>query len=1172
MSVLRRGNAPMTDIYRCLRCGAERPGASPEGLCPRCLMQNERDTDVPISGSGVELTVSLEPGSASVLARIAESIGRVPSVMLRDTEATTVPGPVAEPAATSVAGPAARIEKYKLFGEIARGGMGAVLRGRDLDLGRDLAVKVLLESHRDKPDLVKRFVEEAQIGGQLQHPGIVPVYELGAFADSRPYFTMKLVKGRTVADLLCDRTDPADERPRFLAIFAQVCQTMAYAHARGVIHRDLKPSNIMVGSFGEVQVMDWGLAKVLPRGGVADDADAGQSPAHETIIATARRGSEGERSLAGSVMGTPAYMAPEQARGEVGAIDERADVFALGSILCEVLTGEAAFFGRSAGEIHRNAALGDLGDAHARLNSCGADAELIALASGAMAREREDRPRDAGELAERVTAYLGSLELRLRQAELERAAQSARTEEAQARATVERSRRRRTVALAASLLLLAGVGGGGYAYDRSQVRERSANAALAVREVEVLYDQARKSHDDPQKWTDAHAAAAAAAGRLVADLDDPAARRRAAELIQAVEDGANAAAKDRELVATLIDIRSSSSDDRDGSATDAAYREAFRGARIDPDALAPAELAAKVRARPEAVAAPIASALDEWAAARREMRKDRAGSARLVAAVRAVDPDEWRGRLREALDLADRAARRTALLGLADSLGERHLPAVSSALMGKALRDVGERGRAEAVLRAGSQEHPRDVWVNYGLARTLEALGRRGEAIRYYMAARSIQPESAHELAHALEQSGQGEEAVAVFRDLVGLKPENGRHLLCLGRSLHSQGRAADEAAVLARAEAALRKAIALRPDDSEAQMNLGGALRAQGKRDEAIAAFRAAIRIDPDDSDAHLNLGSELQDCGQLVEAVAEHREAIRLSPDDSNAHNSLANDLNYQGKVDESIAEYRAAIRLRPDDVYAHYNLGNALRSQGKAAEAMAEYGEVIRLQPDLAEAHCNLAAELQGQGRFQEALAEHRKGHELGSRRPDWLYPSTEWVRQAERMAALEGRLQAVLRGDDKPRDAAEGLVFADLAYRTRRCGPSVRLYAEAFGADPKLAEDMSAGNRYNAACAAALASAGKGDGRPPLDQKAMAQLRKQAVAWLRADLTFWTKHAGSGPPQAKALVAQTLFHWKQDADLVGLRGEPAAKALPVDEHEACRALWAEVDALLARSQRP
>src|SRR5207245_10308770 len=119
-----------------------------------------------------------------------------------------------------------------------------------------------------------------QIAGQLQHPGIAPVYELGQFPDKRPYFTMKLVKGKTLAALLAARKDPAEDRARFVGVFAQVCQTLAYAHARGVIHRDLKPRHVMVGSFGEVQVMDWGLAKVLAQGGVADEEKAQQ---HQTV-------------------------------------------------------------------------------------------------------------------------------------------------------------------------------------------------------------------------------------------------------------------------------------------------------------------------------------------------------------------------------------------------------------------------------------------------------------------------------------------------------------------------------------------------------------------------------------------------------------------------------------------------------------------------------------------------------------------------------------------------------------------------------------------------------------------------------------------------------------------------------------------------------------------------
>jgi predicted Ser/Thr protein kinase len=191
---------------------------------------------------------------------VVRALGAVP-VQLREP-ATEPPGPIERPGSPEMpaADPSRRLQVH---GEIARGGMGAVFKGRDTDLGREVAVKVLLEAHQGRTELVQRFVEEAQVAGQLQHPGVVPVYEVGQSPDRRPYFTMKLVKGRTLAALLAERKDPSQDRPRLLKVFEQVCQAVAYAHARGVIHRDLKPSNVMVGAFGEVQVMDWGLAKVL---------------------------------------------------------------------------------------------------------------------------------------------------------------------------------------------------------------------------------------------------------------------------------------------------------------------------------------------------------------------------------------------------------------------------------------------------------------------------------------------------------------------------------------------------------------------------------------------------------------------------------------------------------------------------------------------------------------------------------------------------------------------------------------------------------------------------------------------------------------------------------------------------------------------------------------------
>ena len=190
------------------------PPDVPTGTCPACRLRAGLETGAraaPLDDSNDdEVTFGFEPTSPGrVLESLAHSIGSIPRVLLPDTTPDDRDVAVIKPSSDEMPPPGRRGDRYQLFGEIARGGMGAVLKGRDADLGRDLAVKVLLEAHREKPELVRRFVEEAQIGGQLQHPGIVPVYELGTFADSRPYFTMKLVKGRTLAALLHDRDESA---------------------------------------------------------------------------------------------------------------------------------------------------------------------------------------------------------------------------------------------------------------------------------------------------------------------------------------------------------------------------------------------------------------------------------------------------------------------------------------------------------------------------------------------------------------------------------------------------------------------------------------------------------------------------------------------------------------------------------------------------------------------------------------------------------------------------------------------------------------------------------------------------------------------------------------------------------------------------------------------------
>ena len=419
----------------------------------------------------------------SILDQLENQAGGRPQVVLRraesDQDRSSTPGEA----------PRARTKgRYRVDREIGRGGVGRVLAGRDLDLGRVVAMKVLHDHHRQSPQLVRRFVEEAQIGGQLQHPGIVPVYELGLDDEEQPFFTMKLVQGRTLAELLADRASPEEDRHRFLGIFSQVCQTIAYAHTRGVVHRDLKPANIMVGSFGEVQVVDWGLAKVLGQPESVPGAPGEHRTGAETEapLQTVRSRSEAALSEAGTVMGTPAYMPPEQAQGRGASADERSDVFALGAILCEILTASPPYSGPRDLALEK-ARQTSLGEARSRLHEAQADPSLLDLTLRCLAPQPNDRPRHAGILAEEIEHHLASVQARARTAELEAA-------QARVKAAHEQRARRLTLALGGTLLaVLVLVSFGTVWFNREQTRraaEVSNKVGRALEEARLTSAQA----------------------------------------------------------------------------------------------------------------------------------------------------------------------------------------------------------------------------------------------------------------------------------------------------------------------------------------------------------------------------------------------------------------------------------------------------------------------------------------------------------------------------------------------------------------------------------------------------------------------------------------------------------------------------------------------------------
>jgi serine/threonine-protein kinase len=249
--------------------------------------------------------------------------------------------------------------KIRVIEELAPGGMSHIVRASDVALQRELVLKVSPAPREEMPrPQLARFIEEAQITAQLEHPNVVPVHDLGLDPEGRVYFAMKYVRGQSLEQILAKRRKGDEETVaefglrRLLDVFLQVCNAIEYAHARGVVHRDLKPANIMVGDFGEVLVMDWGIAKLMAGGSVETTGDApepaarrprseGAPPTRSTDITSLRVGEEAYATQAGTLIGTPAYMSPEQASAK--PVDERSDIYSLGAILYEILCGDVPF-------------------------------------------------------------------------------------------------------------------------------------------------------------------------------------------------------------------------------------------------------------------------------------------------------------------------------------------------------------------------------------------------------------------------------------------------------------------------------------------------------------------------------------------------------------------------------------------------------------------------------------------------------------------------------------------------------------------------------------------------------------------------------------------------------------------------------------------------------------
>lgn len=771
---------------------------------------------------------------------------------------------------------------------------------RDEQLRRTVALKEIRPERVDDPTVRRRFLAEAEITGRLEHPGIVPIYALEHDAWGRPVYAMRFIQGRTLSDAI--QIHHHQPTPlglhELLQRFIVVCQTMAYAHNQGVIHRDLKPANVMLGAYGETLVVDWGLAKVLGSG-VRDETwrlapEEVAAEAGETVVPRSEDGSGDSDQLtsAGLVLGTPAYMAPEQARGEIDNLGPPADIYALGAVLLEILTGKPPYVGPSTLNILHQVLAGPPQAFTAGHQSIPRPLQAICLR--AMARDAAARYPTASELALDVERWLADEPVR------------AYREPFRARAR-RWIRRHRTLVTTLSVTGMLLIGGGiGFAWWQQQ---HAVAAALRAQEEEQRL--ARNAETVASLLEQCEAALG------TEDLERARVALAAAER-QAAEGGTSA------LTERLARCRTDHQLLRDLNATNAQrwghlwnlrvstdqvvgrWREAFARAGVTLDPGGSIEEAAR-QVNASIIRERLLYTFDLWLrlAPTPEVRR----------LLQTADPSPYRDACRDALQ----AEAVPALLVLAEK-GEA-LTQSTGFLTALAQHPDLPAERRRQLLHQVLHQRPGDLEVLMALAEVATRFPlATDDGIRWFQAATAVHPRSfvaMTGLAHTLSRKGDLVGAVEHYRAALKLDPSYGQAHLNLGSMLINLGdldsamesfRAAIQNEPLnpkvhshfgyiltkykqdyVGAEASLREALRLNPDFSQAHAGLG--LMYEAKRDmpRAIDAYRAALKRDADYTLVYQQLGAILEKQGDLEEASRCQTELLRISPNDPQARERL-------------------------------------------------------------------------------------------------------------------------------------------------------------------------------------------------------------------------------------------------------------------------------------------
>jgi serine/threonine-protein kinase len=844
---------------------------------------------------------------------------------------------------TVAAGIAARpsVAGYEILGVLGQGAMGVVYRARQQKLGRIVALKMIQPHSAGLPEyltaLLERLRSEAAALARLQHPDIVQIFELGE-SDGLPFLALEYVAGGSLARKLAGMPQPAQQAA---ALVERLARAMHAAHGCGVLHRDLKPDNILLTLEGGPKISDFGLAKRL-------DGAAGLT-------------------ASGMLLGTPSYMAPEQAEGKNQEVGVAADVYALGAVLYEVLTGRPPFRAATPVETLLQVKMDEPAPPRQLNAEIPRDLETIVLKC--LHKQPHRRYATAEELAEDLRRWQSGEPIRARRVgTLERAWRWCARQPARA-------------GLAAALVVLAVslLAGGWRLWQqhaatvarREQADEQTRGALARVRE---RLEQAWLA-DDAAGLAEVAARAERAVERARDSDAGAEVREEAEQMHEEVQARLAQAEKNRTLTTTLLDM----AEPRESSVSrtdevrrmlslarpnaEKQFTAAFRLWGLDVDRTPVAEAVTRLRALPPPVIQQVVAGLDTWAQDRRDRRS----------------PGDWQ-RLHELADRLDNHARRREirriqassqpnvvrrLRELAASLAATREPVLGVVTLSRALEVAKETRLAEQVLEAALAARPGEVILLAALGRMLDRQGpaRLGEAIECYQAIRARRPKLGIALASALVDADRMTRAEAVLRDLVRRHPDNPQMHFLLGDILRMQNK-------MKEAETAFRQTVHLRPDHPGAYSNLGYVLHAQKKVAEAEAAYRQAIHFHPTDFVGYFFLGTLLAQQQKLEEAATAYRQAIRCNPKTHVAYNNLGNVLRGQKKLDEAVTSYQKAILNDPKRPRAHYNLGMVLHDQKKLSDAAAAFRQAIHLAPDHAEAYFHLSVVLQEQKKLDDA----------------------------------------------------------------------------------------------------------------------------------------------------------------------------------------------------------